>query len=65
MTLDKKYVELMTEKLARAYWAKIEYMEILVYALNNNMPYDLILKDINNIGSKCDYLTEVLNKLDK
>lgn len=65
MALNEKYVELMTEKLARAYWAKIEHMEILVYALNNNLPYDLILKDINNIGSKCDYLAEVLNKLDK
>lgn len=62
---EKQHVELLTAELSRAYWARIERMENLVHALNNNMPYDLILTTINNIGNECELLVEELNKLDK
>ena len=62
---EKQHVELLTAELSRAYWARIERMENLVHALYNNMPYDLILTTINNIGNECKLLLEELNKLDK
>lgn len=65
MTAKENHVALLTAELGRAYWAKIERMENLVHALNNNMPYDLILTTINNIGNECELLVEELNKLDK
>lgn len=62
---EKQHVELLTAELSRAYWARIERMENLVFALNNGMPYDAILTTINNIGIECHFMVEELNKLDK
>lgn len=60
---EEHHIELLQIELETAMYSKIQEMEKLVDALNNNMPYQKILKTINNIDSNCDLLVRKIEEL--
>lgn len=60
---EENHLEFLKIELEAAMSIKIQEMEKLVDALNNNMPYHDILKTINNIDSNCDYLAGKIDEL--
>lgn len=60
---EEHHIELLQIELETAMYSKIQEMEKLVDALNNNMPYQKILKTINNIDSNCDLLARKIEEL--
>ena len=60
---EENHLEFLKIELEAAMSIKIQEMEKLVDALNNNMPYHDILKTINNIDSNCDYLAQKIDEL--
>lgn len=61
---EEHHIELLQIELETAMYSKIQEMEKLVDALNNNMPYQKILKTINNIDSNCDLLARKIEELE-
>lgn len=57
-----KKSEIIEKELNMAYSAKIQLMEELVGALNNNMPYHEILTQVNIVDANCDHLLKELEK---
>lgn len=60
---EEHHIELLQIELETAMYSKIQEMEKLVDALNDNMPYHKILKTINNIDSNCDLLARKIEEL--
>lgn len=60
---EENHLELLEIELETAMYSKIQEMEKLVDALNDNMPYHKILKTINNIDSNCDLLARKIEEL--
>ena len=61
---EEHHIELLQIALETAMYSKIQEMEKLVDALNNNIPYHKILKTINNIDSNCDLLARKIEELE-
>lgn len=61
---EESHLEFLKIELEAAMGFKIQEMEKLVDALNNNMPYHNILKTINYIDSNCDYLAQKIKELE-
>lgn len=61
---EESHLEFLKIELEAAMCLKIQEMENLIDALNNNMPYHEILKTINNIDSNCDYLAQKIEELE-
>lgn len=59
---EDKRVELLEAELQTAYGMKIQHMEELVKALNENRPYKDILETINNVDANCDKINRMLEK---
>lgn len=61
---EEHHIELLKIELETAMYSKIQEMEKLVDALNGNLPYQKILKTINNIDINCDLLARKIEELE-